>query len=74
MRAYSDAQKNLTAGSYTTVGRIETSYAPSVSIYFSANTVGSGKAIDGYIGTDGYVKLYAQAATSYWAFSLAYPV
>lgn len=72
--AYSGAQVNLTAGAYTTVGRVDASYAPSVSIYFSANTVGGGKAIDGFVGLDGYVKLYSQVSTGYWAFSVSYPI
>lgn len=74
LRAYSDNQKNLSAGAYTTVGRVPTSYKPSVSIYFPANTVGGGKAIDGFVGTDGYIKLYSQVSTGYWAFSLSYPI
>lgn len=72
--AYSGAQINLTAGSYTTVGRVDASYAPSVSIYFPANTVGGGKAIDGFVGMDGYIKLYSQVSTGYWAFSVSYPI
>jgi len=42
LRAYSDNQKNLSAGAYTTVGRVDASYKPSVSIYFPQIYIFSG--------------------------------
>lgn len=74
IRGYSSASKNLTANSYTTVGLVPTGYRPKNEMYFTANTIGGSGKIEGLVGTDGYVKLYPSYETSYWGFTVSYPI
>lgn len=74
IRGYSSASKNLTANTYTTVGLVPYGYRPTNAMYFTANTIaGSGK-IEGVVESDGYVKLYPSYTTSYWGFTVSYPI
>lgn len=74
IRGYSSASKNLTANTYTTVGLVPYGYRPTNAMYFTANTIaGSGK-IEGVVESDGYVNLYPSYTTSYWGFTVSYPI
>lgn len=74
VRGFSSATTSLTANTYTKVGYITGNYWADEELYFSANSMGAGKQIDGMIDSEGYIKLYVTSATSYWAFTFSYPI
>lgn len=74
VRGFSSATTPLTPNSYKKIGYITSNYWADEELYFSANSMGGGKQIDGMIDTEGNVKLYSSDGTSYWAFTFSYPI
>lgn len=72
----SSSEIMLTGGAYTTVGTIPEEYAPGISIPIVCHFQG-GDLISqaGYLRTTGAIELYTSGGgTSYWAFTVTYPV
>lgn len=74
VRGFSSATTPLAANTYTKVGYIPGNYWADEELYFSANSLGGGKQIDGMIDSEGNIKLYVTSSTSYWAFTFSYPI
>lgn len=74
VRGFSSSTTPLNANTYTKVGYITSNYWADEELYFSANSLGGGKQIDGMIDSEGNIKLYVTSATSYWAFTFSYPI
>lgn len=74
VRGYSGSTTSLAANTYTKVGYITGNYWADEEVYFSANSLGGGKQIDGMIDLEGNIKLYVTSSTSYWAFTVSYPI
>ena len=74
VRGFSSATTSLAANTYTKVGYITGNYWADEELYFSANSLGGGKQIDGMIDSEGNIKLYVTNSTSYWAFTFSYPI
>lgn len=72
----SQGDVTLTSGDYAVVGTLPSGYRPSIRIPVVFHTVGgSPVSQSGFIETDGKIRLYTNVGgTSYWAFTITYPI
>ena len=72
----SEGEITLTSGDYATVGTVPSPYNPGMRVPVVFHTIGGSPVSQaGYVETDGSIRLFTNVGgTSYWAFSVTYPI
>lgn len=60
--------------SYKVIATLPEGMRPSDSVYFAVNPAGGNASMSGYVNAEGKINLYSSMATTYWAYSVTYPV
>lgn len=60
--------------SYKVIATLPEGMRPSDGVYFAVNPAGGNASMSGYVNAEGKINLYSSMATTYWAYSVTYPV
>ena len=64
----------IQANSYNTVGSLPSNALPDLDYPFFVDSAGSETLIIGRVRTNGDIQVYSKVETTYWNFSLSFPV
>lgn len=75
VRGFSSGNFSLNANDYTTVATLPTEARPSMELLFPWSRVGEGTVgVTRIYASDGTIRLFVNASTTYWAFAITYIV